>query len=82
MSKRAKYNNGGPEHLELVVVKENENGTLDLATDAGVLKVTNCPQCDEPKVGHCLAFVEVEQVSDKTNEDSKSPEGKKKKAQA
>lgn len=42
----------GLSDLTLTVLKENSDGTLELGTEAGELKVGKCPVASEPKVGH------------------------------
>jgi hypothetical protein len=69
--KRVLYHNESPRiPSELFIVKENEDGTVDLTRDGKELIVTSCPVSDTPKVGHCTDFPEEE-------EKKPAPKGKK-----
>jgi hypothetical protein len=43
----------------LVVAKENKDGTVDLADASGNLIVTSCPVTKEPTVGACVLVKEA-----------------------
>lgn len=43
----------------LVVAKENKDGTVDLADANGTLIVTSCPVTKEPTVGACVLVKEA-----------------------
>jgi hypothetical protein len=65
---RASYNNGS-EVVELTILKENKNGTLDLSADGETLKVGVCPIDDSdssaPAVGSCRKIVEAPKADPK-----------------
>jgi hypothetical protein len=43
----------------LVVAKENKDGTVDLADDTGTVIVTSCPVTKEPTLGSCVLVKEA-----------------------
>jgi len=61
----------------LVLLKQNDDGTLDLGDDKGVLDIGKCPVSDVPRVGFCTPAEASALEGGKTQDDELDSKTKK-----
>lgn len=58
MSKLAQYHQAGRQPIQLEIIKDHKNGTVDLGRD-GIVLISGCPLVEEPEAGSCTLIKDV-----------------------